>query len=213
MRKHAGITFFLLDMRSPGVTVRPLRQITGEAHFSEVFLDEVRIPDRNRVGEPQEGWPVAVTTLLHERMSLGGSLGILQVKDLVDLATASAPINPVLRDRIARIYSYDRILEFLNARMVSKLGAGEIPTAEGSIVKICAARMLSEAADVAIAVAGPGTLADDDSAWKRLFLWAPGIHVGGGTDEVQRNAVAERVLGLPREEDASRTTPFEELPH
>lgn len=212
VRKHAGITFFLLDMRTPGVTVRPLRQLTGEAHFGEVFLDEVRIPDSNRVGNPQEGWPVAVTTLLHERMSLGGSLGILQVQDLIELAQASAPLHPSARDRIARVYSADRILEFLNARMVTKLGAGQIPTAEGSIAKICAARMLTDAANAAIAVAGPGVLAEE-GPWQRLFLWAPGIHIGGGTDEVQRNAVAERVLELPREEDASRTMPFDELPH
>jgi len=208
--KHSGITFFLVDMQSPGVTVRPLRQVTGEAHFSEVFLDEVRIPDCNRVGEPEQGWSVAVTTILHERMALGGSLAVFKLQDLLDLARASAPLDAVARDRVARVYSQDRVLDFLNARMISKLGAGEIPTAEGSIAKICAAKLFSDAADAAIAISGPEMLTGD-SEFKRLFLWAPGIHIGGGTDEVQRNAVAERVLGLPREKDESRVIPFDEL--
>lgn len=209
--KHKGITFFLLDMSSPGVTVQPLRQATGDAHFSEVFLDDVGIPDANRIGEVDGGWAVAVTTLLHERMSLGGSLGVFQMQDLIDLAAKSGPLDPAARDRIAGVYCRDRILELLNARIVSKLGAGEIPTAEGSIAKICATRVLTDAADAAIAIGGPDLLVGT-GPWQRLFLWAPGIHIGGGTDEVQRNAVAERVLGLPREDDPSRTLPFDEIP-
>lgn len=208
--KHDGITFFLLDMDTPGVTVRPLRQVTGEAHFNEVFLDEVRIPDCDRVGEPGEGWSVAVTTIMHERMTLGGSLGVFKMDDLMDHARASGPLDRVLRDRIAHVYSLDRCLEFLNARMISKLGAGQIPTAEGSIAKLCASRLFTEAADVALSMSGPAAVVDD-GPWQRLFLIAPGIHVGGGTDEVQRNAVAERVLGLPREVDESRTLPFDQL--
>lgn len=208
--KHDGITFFLVDMASPGITVRPLRQVTGEAHFSEVFLDEVRIPDRDRVGEPEGGWPVAVTTILHERMALGGSLGIFQIEDLLALARSAAPLDAALRDRIVGVYSRDRCLEFLNARVISKLGAGKIPTAEGSIAKLCAARVFTDAADAAFAALGPRSLIEAN-AWQRLFLLAPGIHIGGGTDEVQRNAVAERVLGLPRDTDLSRTAPFAEV--
>ncbi|MCC7077225.1 MAG: acyl-CoA dehydrogenase family protein [Acidimicrobiia bacterium] len=208
--KHGGITFFLLDMQSPGVTVRPLRQITGEAHFNEVFLDEVRIPDSDRVGDPAGGWPVAVTTIMHERMTLGGSLGVFQRDDLVDLARAATPLDPVVRDRIMRVYSRDRCLDFLNARVISKLGAGQVPTAEGSIAKLCAARVFTDAADVALTVLGPPALTDENP-WQRLLLIAPGIHLGGGTDEVQRNAVAERVLGLPREADRSRTDPFADV--
>lgn len=208
--KHDGITFFLLDMDTPGVTVRPLRQVTGEAHFNEVFLDEVRIPDCDRVGEPGDGWSVAVTTIMHERMTLGGSLGVFKMDDLMDHARACGPLDRVVRDRIAHVYSLDRCLEFLNARMISKLGAGQIPTAEGSIAKLCASRLFTEAADVALCMSGPAAVVDD-GPWQRLFLIAPGIHVGGGTDEVQRNAVAERVLGLPREADESRTLPFDRL--
>ncbi len=210
--KHKGLTFFVLDMQSPGVTVRPLRQMNGGAHFNEVFLDQVRIPDTCLVGEPGEGWRVATTTLLHERMTLGGSLGLFHMEDLIDLARKHQPLPAHVRDLVARAYTYERCLEYLNARIMSKLSAGEIPTAEGSITKLAVTRMLSTAADSALAILGSSSLTEP-GPWIDLFLVNPGIRIGGGTDNIQKNMAAERVLGLPREADESRELPFNQVRH
>ena len=208
--KRKGITFFLVDMTTPGVTVRPLRQMNGKTHFNEVFLDDVRIPDGNRVGEVGGGWGVATTTLLHERMAVGGSMGVFNMDDLIGLANSRGDVSPHERDLLARTYIYDRCLELLNARVMSKLAHGEIPTAEGSIAKLALTRMLAAAANTALSILGPRAIAEP-GIWQNLFLITPGIRVGGGTDDIQRNMIAERVLGLPRDEDESRTLPFDQL--
>jgi alkylation response protein AidB-like acyl-CoA dehydrogenase len=208
--KHEGLTFFLVDMSSPGVTVRPLRQMNGDVHFNEVFLDEVRIPDANRIGEPGEGWKVAMTTLMHERMTLGGSLGIFHWEELAELARRRGDLSPTERDQLARVYIDDKCLELLNFRILSKLAAGEIPTAEGAIAKLAMVRVLTRAGEAAFDLLGPAAVTEQ-SRWRNLFLITPGIRVGGGTDEVQKNMAAERVLGLPRELDETRTVPFNEI--
>jgi len=208
--KHRGITFFALDMESPGVTVRPLRQMNGEIHFNEVFLDEVRIPDADRVGEPGDGWKVATTTILHERMALGGSLGVFHMEDLVELARDRGPLDAHTRDLLAKAYTYHQCLDYLNARVMSKLAAGEIPTAEGAITKLAVTRMLETASEAALAMLGPDAIAGS-GPWQDLFLITQGIRIGGGTDLVQKNMLAERILGLPREPDPSREIPFNEL--
>lgn len=208
--KHRGITFFALDMESPGVTVRPLRQMNGEIHFNEVFLDEVRIPDADRVGEPGDGWKVATTTILHERMALGGSLGVFHMEDVVELARDSGPLDAHTRDLLAKAYTYHQCLDYLNARVMSKLAAGEIPTAEGAITKLAVTRMLETASEAALAMLGPDAIAGS-GPWQDLFLITQGIRIGGGTDLVQKNMLAERILGLPREPDPSREIPFNEL--
>lgn len=208
--KHEGITFFLVDMSSPGVAVRPLRQMNGDVHFNEVFLDEVRIPDANRIGEPGEGWKVAMTTLMHERMTLGGSLGIFHWDEMVELARSNGELSATQRDLLARLYIEDKCLELLNFRILSKLAAGEIPTAEGAIAKLAMVKVLSLAGEAAFDLLGPSSVAEE-SRWRNLFLITPGIRVGGGTDEVQKNMAAERVLGLPRELDETRGVPFNEV--
>jgi len=208
--KHKGLTFFVLDMESPGVTVRPLRQLNGEVHFNEVFLDGVRIPDCDRIDEPGEGWRVAVTTIMHERMTLGGSLGLFHMEDLLAFAREQDHISPRDRDLLVQAYIYDRCLEFLNARVMSKLAAGEIPNAEGSIAKLAMTRLLSVATDAAFGILGPRSVTEP-GPWQNIFMLIPGIRVGGGTDEVQRNMIAERVLGLPREPDETRELPFDQV--
>lgn len=208
--KHKGISFFVLDMQSPGVTVRPLRQMNGGAHFNEVFLDEVRVPDADLIGEPGQGWKVATTTILHERMTLGGSLGVFHVEDLLDLARQHRPLGPHTRDLLARAYTYDQCLEYLNARVMSKLAAGEIPTAEGAITKLAVTRMLDAASSAALAMLGPGAVAET-GPWQDLFLLTQGIRIGGGTDDIQKNMCAERILGLPREPDPTREQSFEDM--
>lgn len=208
--KHKGLTFFALDMETPGVTVRPLRQINGEVHFNEVFLDDVRIPDSDRIDEPGNGWQVALTTIMHERMTLAGAINLFRTEDLFTLAREGGHVDANDRDRLARAYTYQRCLEFLNARIMSKLAAGEIPTAEGAIAKLAMTRMLSAATDAAFGILGPRAVTEQ-GLWQHIFLLNPGIRVGGGTDEVQRNMIAERVLGLPRELDETREVPFNRI--
>lgn len=208
--KHKGLTFFVLDMESPGVTVRPLRQLNGEVHFNEVFLDGVRIPDCDRIDEPGAGWRVAVTTIMHERMTLGGSLGLFHMEDLLAFAREQDHLSTRDRDLLVQAYIHDRCLEFLNARVMSKLAAGEIPNAEGSIAKLAMTRLLSAATDAAFGILGPAAVTEP-GPWQNIFMLIPGIRVGGGTDEVQRNMIAERVLGLPREADGTRELPFDQV--
>jgi alkylation response protein AidB-like acyl-CoA dehydrogenase len=210
--KHDGITYFLLDMHSPGVEVRPLRQMTGTAHFNEVFLDEVRIPDANRLGAVGEGWAIAMTTLTHERMAMGGIEQMFSFDDLLAHVRANRQrLDPIARDELARLYTWVRTLELLNARVITKLGRDEIPAAESSVMKLAIARLLSKASEIGMALLGPDALLRSGT-WQSQFLGAPAFHIGGGTDEVQKNLAAERVLGLPREPRADRDVPFDELP-
>ncbi|MCZ7530061.1 MAG: acyl-CoA dehydrogenase family protein [Acidimicrobiia bacterium] len=208
--KHKGMTFFVVDMDSPGVSTRPLRQLNGEVHFNEVLLDGVRIPDTDRVDAVGEGWRVAMTTILHERMALGGSINVFHMEDLLALARQRGNLSAHERDLIVRVFTLDRCLGYLNARVITKLGAGKVPTAEGSIAKLAMARQLTLAAEAAFALLGPRAVTEP-GPWQDLFLIAPGVRIGGGTDEIQRNMLAERVLGLPREADESRKLPFREI--
>ncbi|HET6304623.1 MAG TPA: acyl-CoA dehydrogenase family protein [Myxococcota bacterium] len=197
--KHDGITYFLLDMRSPGVEVRPLRQMTGGSHFNEVFLDGVRIPDAHRLGPEGGGWRVAMTTLLNERMAMAG----LERMFSFDALAAEARRRPervdgALRDEIGRLYGWVKTLELLNARITTKLGRGAIPAAESSVVKLAVARIFTKAGEVGLRLLG-SEAALRRSPWADLWLLSPSLHIAGGTDEIQKNVAAQRVLGLPRE--------------
>jgi len=212
--KHRGITYFILDMKTPGIEVRPLVEMTGDAHFFEVFLSDVRVPDAARVGEVHAGWSCAQTTLMNERMNMGGVEGMLSFDALRDFVKQQAgEIDPLLRDELMRVYCQMRSLELLNARVVTKLGRGQMPTAESSVMKLAIARLMSAASDVAMRAMGPGALLRP-GYWQNQFLFSPAWHIAGGTDEVQKNVCAERVLGLPKEPGNSdhKTTNFEDLP-
>jgi alkylation response protein AidB-like acyl-CoA dehydrogenase len=212
--KHQGLVYLLVDMHAPGVEVRPLRQIDGEAHFSEVFLTDVRVPDANRLGEPGEGWRIAMTTLMNERMSLGAATGgfTFPFQRLAGIARDRSPngVDPLARQDLVRIYTQERILEFLNQRIISKLRAGQIPTTEGSILKLALSTLGTDAASLGVRLLGPQGAIRDRQGPQEHFLWAPAMHIGGGTDEVQRNVIAERVLGLPREDRPDKAVPFSE---
>src|SRR5690606_35036288 len=209
--KHKGITYFLLDMKAPGIDIRPLRQMSGGAHFNEVFLNDVRIPDEHRLGPVNGGWAAAMTTLLNERMALGGTGGFFSMAELLEHARAHRDrLDAVTRDRIARLYCWDKTLELLNARVVTKLGRGQSPDAESSVMKLALARILTEGADLGLRIAGADALRRHGT-WQHQFLTAPSLHIAGGTDEIQKNLVAERVLGLPREGRGDRDVPFEKL--
>ncbi|HYZ92202.1 MAG TPA: acyl-CoA dehydrogenase family protein [Actinomycetota bacterium] len=212
--KQQGLVFLLLDMHAPGVEIRPLRQIDGGAHFAEVFFNDVEVPDADRVGEPGEGWSVAMTTLLHERSSIGGGIGsfAMPFDDVVRIAREHGRNeDPLVRQHLVEIYTRKTILDVLNTRVQTALLSGRIPEAEGSVIKLLMAQLGSVSALNAIELLGvEGTLADGPGSPQQRFLGMAALHIGGGTDEVQRNAIAERVLGLPREPRPDKEVPFKD---
>ncbi len=209
--KHQGITYLLVDMRSPGIDVRPMRQMTGGALFCEVFLEEVRIPDGTRLGAEGGGWAIANTTLMYERMAMGGLDRQFSFDDLVQLALVSErPLDDVTRDELARLYAWLKTLELLNARIMTKISRGENPSTESSVVKLALARIYTRAGELGLRLQGPAALGS--GKWQKHFLEAPAFHIAGGTDEIQKNIAAERVLGLPRDPFDLRDVPFNELP-
>ena len=202
--KHEGITYFTLDMRSPGVEVRPLRQMTGESHFNEVFLDNVRIPDEDRLGPINDGWSVARTTLASERLTAGGGDLVADPGSVIALARAFGTTgDPRVRQCLADIYIRSRIKALVVDRMVTGLAQGRSSGPEASVAKLCFSELARRVGDLTMEMMGAaGLVADSDAAfdgvWLTNFLTGPGLRLGGGTDEIQRSILAERVLGLPR---------------
>ncbi len=215
--KHQGITYFLVDMRTPGIDVRPLRQATGGYHFNEVFLDDVRIPIDNVCGSVGEGWNVARTTLANERAMIGGGGSRGQLPKLIDLARQHGKSDdPLTRQAIAKVITSERVLSYLGMRARTALSQGIPPGPEASVMKLLVGDHLTAVADAALQIEGvAGMLAGADAPehgeWQtaRMSTWM--TKIGGGTDEVQRNVIAERVLGLPREVSADKNIPFRDL--
>jgi alkylation response protein AidB-like acyl-CoA dehydrogenase len=202
--KHEGITYFLLDMRTPGIDVRPLRQINGVAHFNEVFLDDVRLPPDAVVGDVHKGWTVARTTLTSERALIGGgfSAGFASLRGLG--ARMGASRDPVTRQRMAEAFIRTELQRYLGLRMQTALSQGHPLGPEAAVMKLAISQHVSATADVTLAMeAALGMLSGDDApdagAWQQAFLTQWSIKIGGGTDQIQRNVIGERVLGLPRE--------------
>jgi alkylation response protein AidB-like acyl-CoA dehydrogenase len=223
--KHAGITYFLVDMRTPGIEVRPLTQITGVAHFNEVFLTDVTIDDDCVIGAVGDGWSVARTTLLSERSFIGSGTGSWSVEQLIDTARQlGRDRDPVIRQQIAAAVCRARTLEFLGYRMRTAMSQGRMPGPEMYVLKLAYARHWAATADTAMAVLGAAatlgnfspdsaaTTASDDP-WQTMFLTQYAIRLGGGTDEVQHNIIGEQGLGLPREPSADKGMPWRELVH
>jgi alkylation response protein AidB-like acyl-CoA dehydrogenase len=212
--KHKGITYFLVDMRSPGIDVRPLYQITGVAHFSEVFLTDVRIPAANVVGAVDDGWRGAMTTLTNERTMIGGVEQGDIVGSLIALATRAGRWDePALRQQLMRALTNQRILTYLGWRAQTTVDKGRVPDAESSVLKLAHSVHQAELGEVAMAVLGAaGMTLDyrtlDDSPWQTRFLAQWASRFGGGTEQVQRNIIGERVLGLPREARPDKDLPF-----
>ncbi|MFI5041280.1 MAG: acyl-CoA dehydrogenase family protein [Acidimicrobiales bacterium] len=216
--KHRGITYFIVDMRTRGVDVRPLRQITGAAHFNEVFLTDVRIPAENVVGAVNGGWGPALTTLANERTLIGGGAGGVGFGDLAALAqgtgSASAPLH---RQELAAAYTRWELVRFLGYRVQTALSQGRQPGPESSVLKLLFSQHLARTGDLALAMEGPcGMLAGGGgdvsvSFWHSYFLNQWASRIGGGTDQIQRNIIGERVLGLPGEPRVDKTVPFNEL--
>jgi alkylation response protein AidB-like acyl-CoA dehydrogenase len=212
--KHAGLTAFAIRMDAPGVEVRPLRQMNGDTHFNEVFLDHAPIPDEDRIAGPGEGWRVAITTLMHERGSIGGRMGVSPA-EVIELGHERAH-DAVARDRLARSISNLEVARFtgLRARAARRQSGGAgVPGPEGSGGKLRMSAVLKELADAALDLHGPeGMLAPTPQGpgneWKTLFMTAPSLSIRGGTDEIQRNIIGERVLGLPPEPRVDKDKPF-----
>jgi len=221
--KHKGISALIVPMDSPGITIRPLRQINGDAHFNEVFFDDVRVPAANLVGDANDGWRVARTTMMNERLSAGAMVSMAEaVAPLLALARsvtrngAPARDDPVVRQRVARAYTLARLFDLTTARVRTALARNAIPGPEVSVLKLFAAVTGSALADAGIDLLGPGgVLWGDDGheggRWAEGLLDSFAMHIGGGTDEIQRNIIGETVLGLPREPSLDRDVPFRDL--
>lgn len=236
--KHAGLTYFVLDMQAPGVEVRPLVQITGDAEFNEVFLDNVRIPDTMRVGAEGDGWRVAVTTLMNERVALSGAgslsgdaVGGSSVDRLIE---RHRPVtDPRLRQRLSQLYIEGRLIRLNNQRAAERRKRGAEAGPEGSITKLMQAEYNQRVQKLAIDMEGTQAIAwegaelkaapSDQPAWvtsdsdnmrdvARGFLRAQANTIEGGTSNVMRNILGERVLGLPKEPDPSRDLPWKDVP-
>jgi alkylation response protein AidB-like acyl-CoA dehydrogenase len=213
--KHKGITYFLLDMHSPGVTVRPLRQITGDAEFNEVFFENVRVPAANILGELNQGWSVGITTLMYERLALGfGLQARFQIALEATLGLAkrmrrnggTAADDPVLRQKLAQLVIDNAVFKYTAARAITRLLRGELPGSEASAGKIWWCDKHQALQEVAQELLGPyGQLgrgtpwAVDQGMWQYSFLRSRGNSIEGGTTEIQRNIIGERVLGLPKD--------------
>ncbi|HVL97417.1 MAG TPA: acyl-CoA dehydrogenase family protein [Solirubrobacteraceae bacterium] len=200
--KHRGLTYFLMDMEQDGVEVRPLVQITGEAEFNELFLDGARIPQENVVGEVDQGWPVAITTLMHERAGLAMALQVeLQIAlgELLDeIKGTSVAADPVVRDRFAQLFIEAQALRLNAFRGITGQMKRGYPGPEGSLGKWHWAEINQALTQLALDLRGPRAVVAD-SIWAFRYLRARGNSIEGGTTEILKNIVAERVLGLPRQ--------------
>ena len=200
--RHAGLTYLLVDMHTPGVETRPLRQLTGESEFNEIFFTGVEVPKANVLGEVGDGWAVAMTTLLHERATLGFALtGALEVsvRKLVALARERAGDDGVLRDRVAREWIELQALRLTNYRALTRLVKTGMPGPEGSGTKLHWSESNQRVAKLALELLGADSqLPGDDGYWHHLQLRSRGNTIEAGTSEILRNIIAERVLGLPR---------------
>jgi alkylation response protein AidB-like acyl-CoA dehydrogenase len=209
-KKHAGITYMVIDMEAPGIEIRPLRQITDESEFAEVFLEEVFVPDDQIVGGLHHGWSVANTTLAHER---GTNFPFKEqvahevyLDELVALAAQRGVLDdPLIADDIADAFVHLRLLRLQNWRTLSALGRGVEPGPESSIVKLTWSEMTQHLSALALRILGDEAVLwpapNGDSAagtWQRQWLWSKSASIAGGTSEVQRTIIAERILGLPR---------------
>lgn len=222
--KHRGLTMFVVDMRAPGVTIRPLRQMSGGADFNEVFFDDVEVPDSERLGDVDDGWRVALTTLMAERLTLGGGgtelgtgvAGVIEhvARRIVDLP---ADRQALARQDLGRAYVAALGARYTGYRQLSALSRGDQPGPEASAGKLVGTEVARTLADLAVRLLGedaayaddPGA-AEGEPAWARMQAALPGLAIAGGTNEVLRNVLGERVLGLPPEPRADKGVTFRE---
>lgn len=219
--KHKGLTFFVVDMKSPGIDIRPIRQISGASDFNETFLTDVRIPDADRIGSPGEGWACCMTVLMGERLSAGGDK--TSIHSLIDLAASTPDGNGgtalddgALRSTLAQALAEEQAGRHFEARIRTMVSRGENPGALAGMAKLAYASRLQRASGLAFELRGPDALAPDQGdgamrSWQRDYIWSTVLRIAGGADEVLRNQIAERVLGMPGELRLDKDVPFEAL--
>lgn len=221
--KHEGLTYFILDMNQPGVEVRPIRQVSGDSDFNEVFLTDARIPDANRLGEVGEGWKVAITTLMNERLSVGAAFPS-NFDDALELAGAledeRGPLieDSAVLDRLADWYVKSSGLKYTGLRMVSALSRGKMPGPEASMTKLVLGRGRQDIASFALDLEDMGGIVTDPehaplrASFQKVFFRSIGNRLEGGTDEILLNIIGERVLGLPPDVRVDKGVPFRKVP-
>jgi len=223
--KHKGLTFFFLDMKSPGVEAKPIKQLSGGANFNEVFFTNVRIPDSQRLGAVGDGWKVSLTTLMNERLAIGGGGGALGTNELIELAKSitfpdgqPAIKNSAVRERLADWYVQGQGLKYTRFRSLTALSKGQTPGPENSIGKAVSAQRGQEYTAFAMEMMDMGGIIYDPdiapmhAGFQNGWLFAPGMRIAGGTDEILKNIIAERVLGLPGEIRVDKDIPYNQSP-
>ena len=221
--KHKGLTYFYLDMKTPGIEVRPIKQISGTSNFNEVFFNDVRIPDSQRLGGEGEGWKVALTTLMNDRLAVGDPPGldfdqIFEATKELEVEDGLAIKNSEVRQKMADWYVQSRGLQYTKFRSITALSKGQTPGPELSISKLVTASKMQDVSAYALELMDSAGMVhhDQNPVLKNLFqngyFFSAAMRIAGGTDEVLRNIIAERVLGLPQDERADKKVPFNELP-
>jgi alkylation response protein AidB-like acyl-CoA dehydrogenase len=221
--KHKGLTYFFLDMKTPGIEVKPIKQISGASNFTEVFFTNVRIPDEHRLGEVGSGWQVALTTLMNERMAVGGAPApdfdeLFALARRVELEDGVAVSNPLVREKLADWYVQAQGLKHTRSRGLTALSRGQTPGPEASIGKVVSAAKLQDIGSFGSDLQDlGGSIIDAEltpmmALFQEAYLSSPGLRIAGGTDEILRNIIAERVLNLPGDIRADRGKPFKDIP-
>jgi acyl-CoA dehydrogenase len=214
--KHAGLTYFVVDMHSPGIEIRPIKQINGASGFNEVFFTDVRIPDDQRLSKVGNGWAVAITTLMNERAAIGGG-DRAGFAELVKLAKQTGAFeSPAVRQKLADFYIRAKGLEYTGYRALTALSRGQTPGPENSIGKLVGAPLRQQQAELGLEMLAESGMTLDasyvDPTWQQAYLGAPGGRIAGGTDEIMRNIIAERVLRLPPEPRVDKNVAFRDVP-
>ena len=216
--KHKGLTGFIVDMRAPGVEIRPLRQMTGGASFNEVFFNEVRVADDHRLGEVNNGWNVALTTLMNERASIGSAdsgENTMYTRLLEMIRHYELDSDPIVREMLADLYINTKVAGYTSQRATDKMRAGQMSGPEMSIGKMALVNNQKKMNDLVAHVLGAKLVVDTGEwgtyAWSQLLLGAPGMRIAGGSDEVMRNIVGERVLGLPKDVGIDSKSAFRDI--
>lgn len=221
--KHKGLTAFWIDMKTPGVEVRPIMMMSGDAELNEVFLSDVWVPDSQRVGAPGDGWKVVISTLMNERAALGSGTG-LNWRDILALArdvpsfAGVVAKDPAFREWLADLYVDAEAIRLLSFRTLTALSQGTAPGPESSAGKLLWSGLAQNLSDKALdildaygLVADPA-IAPANGAFQHRYMWAPGLRLGGGTDEIMKNIIAERVLGLPGDVRVDKNVAFRDIP-
>ena len=222
--KHKGLTYFFLSMKSPGIEIKPIRQISGDSNFNEVYFNDVRIPDSQRLGEVGQGWQVSITTLMNERMSIGAGGSGANFKRVFELAQNTyindrpAIEDSAVRARLADWYCQESGLKYTSFRTMSALSRGATPGPENSIGKLVGAPKTQDMANFAMdlmdmtgAIRDP-ELSEQAALFQEVYMAVPGIRIAGGTDEIMANIIAERVLGMPQEIRVDKGVAFKDVP-